>query len=102
MALTGIGFATVTRFAPLLVVGFIGTLNPSGGDVSLFLPTEQAVLADLTETDRRPRFFAIYNLAARAHRGRGPARVGACRRNWRVSTDGTSPQRNGSRSSSTS
>lgn len=64
MALTGIGFATVTRFAPLLVVGFIGTLNPSGGDVSLFLPTEQAVLADLTETHRRPHVFAIYNLAA--------------------------------------
>ena len=64
MALTGVGFATVTRFAPLLVVGFVGTLNPSGGDVSLFLPTEQAVLADLTETRRRPRGFAIYNLAA--------------------------------------
>jgi MFS family permease len=64
MAFTGIGFAAVTRFAPLLVVGFAGTLNPSGGDVSLFLPTEQAVLADLTETHRRPRFFAIYNLAA--------------------------------------
>jgi predicted MFS family arabinose efflux permease len=64
MAFTGVGFATVTRFAPLLVVGFIGTLNPSGGDVSLFLPTEQAVLADLTETGRRPRRFAIYNLAA--------------------------------------
>jgi MFS family permease len=64
MALTGVGFATVTRFAPLLVVGFVGTLNPSGGDVSLFLPTEQAVLADLTETGRRPRRFAIYNLAA--------------------------------------
>ncbi len=64
MALTGVGFATVTRFAPLLVVGFVGTLNPSGGDVSLFLPTEQAVLADLTETGKRPRRFAVYNLAA--------------------------------------
>jgi MFS family permease len=64
MASTGAGFATITRFVPLLIVGFVGTLNPSGGDVSLFLPTEQAVLADLTETSRRPRYFAFYNVAA--------------------------------------
>ncbi len=64
MALTGIGFSTVTRFWPLVVVGFVGTLNPSGGDVSLFLPTEQSVLADLTEVHERPHRFAIYNLAA--------------------------------------
>jgi MFS family permease len=64
MALTGAGFATVTRFWPLVVVGFVGTLNPSGGDVSLFLPTEQAVLADLTDAPERPHRFAIYNLAA--------------------------------------
>jgi MFS family permease len=63
MALTGFGFASVTWFWPLLVVGFAGTLNPSGGDVSLFLPTEQAALADLTDVLDRPRRFAIYNLA---------------------------------------
>jgi predicted MFS family arabinose efflux permease len=64
MALTGIGFSTVTRFWPLLAIGFVGTLNPSGGDVSLFLPTEQAVLADLTDVQERPHRFAVYNLAA--------------------------------------
>jgi MFS family permease len=64
MALTGVGFSTVTRFWPLIVVGFLGTLNPSGGDVSPFLPTEQAVLADLTENHERPHRFAVYNLAA--------------------------------------
>lgn len=64
MAITGAGFATVTRFWPLVVIGFVGTLNPSGGDVSLFLPTEQAVLADLTDVNERPHRFAIYNLAA--------------------------------------
>jgi MFS family permease len=64
MALTGIGFSAVTRFWPLVVVGFVGTLNPSGGDVSLFLPMEQAALADLTTEKERPHRFAIYNLAA--------------------------------------
>ena len=64
MALTGIGFGTVTQFVPLVIVGFVGTMNPTAGDVSLFLPTEQAVLADLTETPERPHRFAIYNVAA--------------------------------------
>jgi MFS family permease len=64
MALTGVGFSTVTRFWLLVVVAFIGTLNPSGGDVSLFLPTEQAMLADLTENYERPHRLAAASAAA--------------------------------------
>lgn len=64
MAFTGLGFAAVTRFLPLVIVGFVGTLNPSGGDVSLFLPMEQAALADLTTEAERPHRFAVYNLGA--------------------------------------
>jgi len=64
MALTGLGFGTVTRFLPLVVVGFIGTLNPTSGDVSVFLPTEQSALADLTDVGERPHRFAVYNLGA--------------------------------------
>lgn len=41
---TGLGFAFVRDFWPLMVVAFVGTLNPSAGDVSVFLPTEQALL----------------------------------------------------------
>jgi MFS family permease len=63
MAATGVGFGTLPWFWPLVVVGFVGTLNPSGGDVSLFLPTEQAALAGVTETAERPRAFGFYNLA---------------------------------------
>ncbi len=63
MAITGTGFATVTRFWPLLAIAVVGTLNPSGGDVSLFLPTEQAALADLSEAGNRTRSFALYNLS---------------------------------------
>lgn len=62
MALTGVAFGAVTRFWPLVVVGFVGTLNPTGGDVSLFLPTEQTALADLTTEEERPHRFALYNL----------------------------------------
>ena len=63
MAATGAGFAVVTTFWPLLVVAVLGTLNPSAGDVSVFLPTEQAVLADAVGPGDRPRTFAHYNLA---------------------------------------
>ena len=34
---TGLGFAAATSFWPLMVVAIVGTLNPSGGDVSVFL-----------------------------------------------------------------
>ena len=42
---TGLAFASFGDFWPLLVVAFVGTLNPSAGDVSVFLPLEQALLA---------------------------------------------------------
>src|SRR6185503_752261 len=40
MILTGVGFAGLSTFWPLLIVAFFGTLNPSGGDVTVFLPLE--------------------------------------------------------------
>src|SRR5262249_19639587 len=64
MALTGVGFSTITRYAPLLIVAFVGTLNPSGGDGSLFLPPQEAVMADLTTREERPHRFAVYNVMA--------------------------------------
>jgi MFS family permease len=63
MAATGIGFVAVTDFWPLLVVAVIGTLNPSAGDVSVFLPVEQAALAETSEASRLTATFAWYNLA---------------------------------------
>ena len=53
MAATGLGFAFVTDFWPLLLVAFVGTLNPSGGDVGVFLPLEHAALAHLVDDRRR-------------------------------------------------
>lgn len=65
MALTGIGFSAVTDFWPLLLVGIAGTLNPSAGDVTVFLPTEQALLPDTVDERGRTALFARFNLAAR-------------------------------------
>jgi MFS family permease len=66
MFATGLGFASVTSFWPLLVIAFVGTINPSAGDVTLFLPTEQAVLAQSGEAKDRTLLFAWYNLAGAA------------------------------------
>ena len=48
MAATGVGFALFEQFWPLLLIAFVGTLNPSSGDVSVFLPLEHGA-------DRRSR-----------------------------------------------
>jgi MFS family permease len=62
MMATGIGFALFTGFWPLALVGMIGTLNPSSGDVSVFLPTEQALLPATVSDDDRTAVFARYSL----------------------------------------
>jgi MFS family permease len=63
MFLTGLGFAFVTSFWILLLVAFVGTLNPSAGDVSLFLPLEQSALAETVVTSDLTAMFAQYNVA---------------------------------------
>jgi predicted MFS family arabinose efflux permease len=62
MAATGVGFAVVSPFWALLLVAFVGTLNPSGGDVSVFLPTEQALLPGTVADQHRTAVFARYSL----------------------------------------
>ena len=62
MTATGLGFAGLSAFWPLLLVAFAGTLNPSAGDVSVFLPLEQARLSHAVEGDARTRLFARYSL----------------------------------------
>ena len=62
MAATGVGFATVTAFWPLLAIAVVGTLNPSSGDVSVFLPLEHAVLSRLAGDKERTAVFARYSL----------------------------------------
>ena len=63
MVATGLGFATFRGFWPLLLIAVVGTLNPSNGDVSLFLPLEQAALASLAAGRRATTsLFARYNV----------------------------------------
>ncbi|MCU1396993.1 MAG: major facilitator superfamily 1 [Acidimicrobiales bacterium] len=60
MIATGITYATTTVLVVLIVVGAIGTMNPSSGDVSVFLPMEQSLLPATAPDSRRTALFARY------------------------------------------
>jgi predicted MFS family arabinose efflux permease len=60
MIFTGITYASTTIFAILVIVGAIGTMNPTSGDVSVFLPMEQSLLPATAPDERRTVLFARY------------------------------------------
>jgi MFS family permease len=62
MAATGAGLAVLRDFWPLLLLAFVGTLNPSGGDVSVFVPIEHALLARSVTARERTAAFARYSV----------------------------------------
>ena len=63
MIFTGLSFAGFQTFWPLLLIAFIGTLNPSSGDVSVFLPLEQSLLARSVGDKDRTLLFAFYSVS---------------------------------------
>ena len=65
MFITGLGFFGVTAFWPLLLIAVAGTLNPSAGDVSVFLPVEQSMLSETVADRQRTALFARFNLGDR-------------------------------------
>ena len=62
MVATGVGFAAITDFWPLLVIAVVGTMNPTSGDASIFVPLEQTVLTQTIEPRRRTALFARYSV----------------------------------------
>jgi len=62
MIATGVLFVATTAFWPLVLVALVGPLNPSNGDVSVFSPLEQTVMAHAVADTHRTSWFARYNL----------------------------------------
>jgi MFS family permease len=62
MVATGIAFASAETYAVLLLVAFVGTINPSAGSVSIFVPLEHALLAGTASDAGRTKMFAFYGL----------------------------------------
>jgi MFS family permease len=61
MAVTGLAFAAFSSLWPLFVVAFLGPLNPSSGDASVFLPLEHTAIAATSATESRTMVFARYS-----------------------------------------
>lgn len=89
MATTGFAFAASSTFWPLLLVAFVGTLNPSSGDVSLFLPLEHARIALAADGDTRTALFARYSLMGSLLSAFGA--LAAAIPGWLVSRSGIAP-----------
>src|SRR6185295_641754 len=62
MAATGLAYAAASDYAILLVVAFVGTINPSGGSTSIFVPLEHTVLSGAVTAAQRTHSFARYSL----------------------------------------
>ena len=62
MIATGLAYAAVSDYAVLLIVAFAGTINPSGGSTSVFVPLEHTVLSGAVSASRRTWAFARYSL----------------------------------------
>src|SRR5438094_1224759 len=62
MVATGIVFPNAQHFVFLVVIAFIGTMNPTTGDIGVHVPLEQASLAQGAADQERTRIFARYSL----------------------------------------
>jgi len=62
MACTGLAFPSVELFAVIAIVAFVGTINPSTGDLGVLVPLEHAMLAQGVSDRERTRTFARYSL----------------------------------------
>lgn len=62
MAGTGLAYAAASDYWVLLAVAFVGTINPSGGSTSIFVPLEHTVLSGAITPAARTRAFAHYSL----------------------------------------
>ncbi|MBI3506747.1 MAG: MFS transporter [Proteobacteria bacterium] len=62
MVATGVAFAAIDAYALLLVVAFAGTINPSSGSSSVFVPLEHAALTEAASDADRTKIFARYSL----------------------------------------
>jgi MFS family permease len=62
MACTGVVFPNVDLLAVIAIVAFVGTINPSTGDLGVLVPLEHAMLAHGVSDHERTRTFARYSL----------------------------------------
>jgi len=62
IVVTGLIFPATEALAPVLLVAFVGSINPSGGDLGMLVPLEHALLTRETADRDRTSVFARYSL----------------------------------------
>jgi MFS family permease len=62
MAITGLAFPTFEQIGLIIAVAFVGTVNPSTGDIGVLIPLEHAMLSQGVADHERTRAFARYSL----------------------------------------
>jgi MFS family permease len=77
MIATGPGFASIHYFPLVLLVAFIGTVNPTIGDVGIHVPLEQTLVTDGASDDERTRVLARYSFIGALSIAAGALAAGA-------------------------
>src|SRR5580704_18008107 len=62
MAATGLTMPNAQHIALILLIAFIGTMNPSTGDMGVLVPIEHTLLAREAADRERTKVFARYSL----------------------------------------
>ena len=59
---SGLAFPNVQHISAVMLVAFLGTMNPSTGDLGMLVPLEHAMIARTVADADRTRAFASYSL----------------------------------------
>src|SRR5437660_10879378 len=62
MVVTGIAFPSLQHLVFIAAIAFVGTINPTTGDIGVHVPLEHASLAQKASDKERTRIFARYSL----------------------------------------
>jgi len=77
MVVTGIAIPSFQHFVFIAAIAFIGTMNPTTGDIGVHVPLEQAALAHGVSDQDRTRVFARYSLIGALSIAAGALAAGA-------------------------
>src|SRR2546430_4224478 len=77
MVVTGIAIPSFQHFVFIAAIAFIGTMNPTTGDIGVHVPLEQAALAHGVSDQDRTQVFARYSMIGALSIGAGALAAGA-------------------------
>src|SRR5436190_7454343 len=77
MVVTGLGLASLHYFIFVLLVAFIGTVNPTIGDIGVHVPLEQAFVTGGAPDNERTSILARYSLIGALSIAAGALAAGA-------------------------